>query len=211
MKELTEKYLGKEYTRDDGAAMRIEKCLIDANWGQSTEVVYQFCRESAYANIIVPSHGKYIGASSKPMGEYKRLAGDRVGHNWRMPNIRGKRVVRHVVYDTNYWKSFAASRLLTSQGDKGSLTLWGGSSETHMLFAEHLTAEYRVKTEGRGRRVEEWKMRPEAHDNHWWDGLVGCAVAASMCGCVLAGTDIERRKAAKPRLKLSDLRKKRKS
>ena len=55
MKELTEKYLGKEYTRDDGAAMRIEKCLIDANWGQSTEVVYQFCRESSYANIIVPS------------------------------------------------------------------------------------------------------------------------------------------------------------
>ena len=209
MKELTEKYLGKEYTRDDGAAMRIEKCLIDANWGQSTEVVYQFCRESSYANIIVPSHGKYIGASSKPMGEYKRLAGDRVGHNWRMPNIRGKRVVRHVVYDTNYWKSFVASRLLTSQGDKGSLTLWGRNSETHMLLAEHLTAEYRVKTEGRGRRVEEWKMRPEAHDNHWWDGLVGCAVAASMCGCVLAGTDVERRKVAKPRLKLSELRKKR--
>ena len=44
-----------------------------------------------------------------------------------------------------------------------------------MLFAEHLTAEYRVKTEGRGRKVEEWKMRPEAHDNHWFDGVVGAA------------------------------------
>ena len=181
---------------------------MDANWGQSTDVVYQFCRESAFANVIIPSHGKYIGASSKPMSEYKKAVGDRVGHNWRMPNIRGKRAVRHVVFDTNYWKSFVASRLLESMGDRGSLSLWGRSSEAHMLFAEHLTAEYRVKTEGRGRRVEEWKMRPEGADNHWWDGLVGCAVAASMAGCVLEGTDVvpKRKTDARPRVKLSDLR-----
>ena len=208
LKALTEDYLSREFTRDDGAAMRIEKCLVDANWGQSTDVVYQFCRESAFANVIIPSHGKYIGASSKPMSEYKKAVGDRVGHNWRMPNIRGKRAVRHVVFDTNYWKSFVASRLLESMGDRGSLSLWGRSSEAHMLFAEHLTAEYRVKTEGRGRRVEEWKMRPEGAGNHWWDGLVGCAVAASMTGCVLEGTDVvpKRKTDARPRVKLSDLR-----
>ena len=50
-------------------------------------------------------------------------------------------------------------------------------------------------------------MRPEAHDNHWFDGVVGCAVAASMCGCVLAGTDTAQvRKPAKPKVKLSELR-----
>ena len=141
------------------------------------------------------------------MSEYKRMVGDRVGHNWRMPNIRGKRAVRHVVFDTNYWKSFVASRLLTSMGDRGNLSLWGRETERHMLFAEHLTAEYRVKTEGRGRKVDEWKIRPEAHDNHWFDGVVGCAVAASMCGCVLAGTDTAQvRKPAKPKVKLSELR-----
>ena len=76
-----------------------------------------------------------------------------------------------------------------------------------MLFAEHLTAEYRVKTEGRGRKVDEWKIRPDAHDNHWFDGVVGCAVAASMCGCVLAVTDTAQvRKPAKPKVKLSELR-----
>ena len=75
-----------------------------------------------------------------------------------------------------------------------------------MLFSEHMTAEYRVKTEGRGRRVEEWKMRPEAKDNHWWDGIVGNAVAASMVGCVLAGTDLQKVKVAKPKVKLSELR-----
>lgn len=209
LKALTEDYLSREFARDDGAAMKVEKCLIDANWGQSTDVVYQFCRESAHANVIVPSHGKYIGASSKPMSEYKKAAGDRVGLNWRMPNIRGKRAVRHVVFDANYWKSFVASRLLMAVGDRGCLSLWGRSGETHMLFAEHLTAEYRVKTEGRGRKVEEWKMRPEAKDNHWWDGAVGCAVAASMVGCVLAGTDAHAREKPKVRVKLSDLRKSR--
>ena len=117
-------------------------------------------------------------------------------------------MVRHVIFDTNYWKSFVAGRLLTALGDRGCVSLWGRETERHMLFAEHITAEYRVKTEGRGRKVDEWKMRPEAHDNHWLDGIVGCAVGASMCGCVLAGTDKDTRN-NKPRVKvkLSELRK----
>ena len=168
--------------------------------------MYQFCSEAQFANVIIPSHGKYIGASSKPMSEYKRVTGDRVGYNWRIPNIVGRRAVRNIVFDTNFWKSFVASRFLTSLGDKGSLSVWGRNPETHMLFSEHMTAEYRVKTEGRGRRVEEWKMRPEAKDNHWWDGIVGNAVAASMVGCVLAGTDQAVKKVAKPKVRLSDLR-----
>ena len=49
-------------------------------------------------------------------------------------------------------------------------------------------AEYRVKTEGRGRKVDEWKMRPEASDNHWLDGIVGAAVAASMLGASIPST-----------------------
>ena len=207
LKNLTEEILGREYFRDDGAAMRIEKCLVDANWGQSTDTVYQFCRESQFASVLTPSHGKFVGASSKPMGEYKRMVGDRVGLNWRMPNVRGKRAIRHVVYDTNFWKSFVATRLLTSTGDRGALTLFGRSPEDHLLFAEHLTSEYRVKTEGRGRRVDEWKMRPDAKDNHWWDCLVGSAVAASMCGCVLAGTMTDAKpKTLRPKMKLSEMR-----
>ena len=56
-------------------------------------------------------------------------------------------------------------------------------------MADHLTAEYRVKTQGRGRTVDEWKLRPERADNHWFDCLVGSAVAASIQGTVLLGTD----------------------
>jgi len=46
-----------------------------------------------------------------------------------------------------------------------------------------------VKTEARGRAVDEWKAKPGNPDNHWLDCLVGCAVAASMQGAVLFGTD----------------------
>ena len=183
---LTKTLISREWKRDDGASLRIERCLIDANWGSSTDIVYQFCRQSAHAGTVMPSHGRFVGASSQPFSEYKRRPGDRVGHNWRMPNVQGKRAVRHVVFDTNFWKSFVHARLAVSMGDRGCLSLFGDNPDQHRLFAEHVTAEYRVKTEGRGRTVDEWKLRPERGDNHWLDCLVGCAVAASMQGVVLS-------------------------
>ena len=188
LEQLTGSYLSREWRRDDGAHLRIERCLIDANWGSSTDIVYQFCRQSSHAGILLPSHGRFVGASSQPFSEYKRKPGDRVGHNWRMPNVKGKRAVRHVIYDTNYWKSFIQARLLVPMGDRGCLSLFGDSPEHHRLFAEHLTAEYRVKTEGRGRTVDEWKIRPERSDNHWFDCIVGCAVAGSIQGVSLEAT-----------------------
>jgi hypothetical protein len=191
LEKLTAVILGRDWPRDDGAVLRVERCLVDANWGTCTDVVYQFCRESAHASVVMPSHGRFVGASSQPFSEYKKRPGDRVGHHWRIPNVQGKRAVRHVLFDTNFWKSFVQARLAVLLGDRGCLSLFGDRAETHRLFADHLTAEYRVKTEGRGRTVDEWKIRPERSDNHWLDGVVGCAVAASMQGCSLPGTDVK--------------------
>jgi phage terminase large subunit GpA-like protein len=209
LEQLSTSYLGREWRRDDGAMLRIERCLVDANWGSSTDVVYQFCRQSAHAGVIMPSHGRFVGASSQPFSEYKRRPGDRVGHNWRMPNVAGKRAVRHIVYDTNFWKTFVHARLAVPMGDRGCLSLFGESPDQHRLFAEHLSAEYRVKTEGRGRTVDEWKMRPERGDNHWFDGLVGCAVAASMQGAVLAGAGGAGQPAERERVSFADLQRSR--
>jgi phage terminase large subunit GpA-like protein len=189
LEAVTAQYLAREWPRDDGAMMRIGQCLIDANWGTSTDVIYQFCRASAHAAILLPAHGRFVGASSRPFHEYSKRPGDRVGLNWRIPNVQGKRAVRHVLFDSNYWKSFVHARLAVPMGEKGCFSLFGDKPEAHRLFAEHLTAEYRVKTEGRGRTVDEWKLRPERGDNHWLDCLVGCAVAASIQGAVLFGTD----------------------
>ena len=206
LETLTDAYLAKRWRRDDGAELRIERCLIDANWGQSTDVVYQFCRQRAHAGHIMPSHGRYVGASSVPFSEYKRRKGERIGHHWRVPSVQGRRQVRHVLIDTNYWKSFVHARLAVAMGDPGSLSLFGHKPAEHQLLAEHLTAEYRVKTEARGRVVDEWKIRAGGPDNHWLDCLVGCAVAASVLGAVLPGTDTKTAPARAP-IRLSELRK----
>ncbi len=211
LNSLTSDLLDREWVRDDGAAMKISRCLIDANWGHSTDVVYQFCRQSKHSAIVMPSHGRFVGASSMPFSEYKRRPGDRVGLNWRIPSVHGKRAIRHVIYDTNWWKSFIYARLAVAIGDRGCLSLFGNNPEPHRMLSEQLTAEYYVKTEGRGRTVDEWKSRPDQPDNHWLDCLVGAAMAASMQGCVLFGTDGGRSVKRNDRVSFKELQKRRKS
>ncbi|MPN31542.1 hypothetical protein SDC9_179016 [bioreactor metagenome] len=140
------------------------------------------------------------------MTEYRKQPGDRLGLNWMIPNVRGKRAIRHVIFDTNFWKSFIHSRLSVPLGDKGSLSLYGRRPLQHQQFAEHLTAEYRVKTAGHGRTVDEWKLRPEHRDNHWLDGLTGCAVLGSMLGATLPEIGVVKPLRDRPKIKLSERR-----
>jgi len=194
--------------REDGADMRVTRCLIDANWGRSTDIVYQFCRQSAHSAILMPSHGRGVGASHKPMTDYKRKPGERLGLHWFVPAIKGKRLARHVIFDANFWKSFVHGRLSTAQGDEGCLSIFG-KPEAHRLLAEHLTAEYAVTTEGRGRVVEEWQVKPHRPDNDWLDTLVGACVAASMEGATLPGTEHTEKAAKRKRVSFAELQRKR--
>lgn len=182
---LAEQVLARPWRRQDGAEMRVGRALVDANWGSMTDLIYQFCRESAYASVLTPSHGRYVGISSKPLGEYRRSPGDQTGLNWRMPAVQGRRAVRHCLFDSNWWKTFVHARLAVAIGDRGSLTLWGERPDQHRCLADHLTAETSSEMAGRGRTVREWKLRPERPDNHWLDCLVQSAVAASILGAAL--------------------------
>ena len=187
LEALTGTYLGREWKREDGATMRIERCLVDANYRSDT--VYQFCRESSRAGVVMPSHGQGVKASSMPFAMYAKKPGDRVGHYWRVPNVAKKRIIRHVMIDTNYWKSFLHARLAVPRGDPGCLSLFGEHAEAHRMLADHLIAEYRTTNTAKGRTVEEWSERPGRPDNHLLDCLVGCAVGASMQGATLAGSN----------------------
>jgi hypothetical protein len=115
--------------------------------------------------------------------------------------------MRHVLIDTNYWKSFVHARLAVAMGDPGSLSLYGREEAAHRLLAEHLTAEFRIKTMARDRTVDEWKLKAARPDNHWLDCLVGCAVAASMEGIKLFGTE-DNAVSIQQRIKLSSLQQK---
>ena len=195
---LTDMLLGREWKRADGAAMRIGKCLIDANWAESTDTVYKFCRNSPHAAVLMPSHGKYVGATSAPWESYTRKPGERLGEHWLIPPLKTHRAVRHLMIDTNYWKSFVHARFSTAMGDKSDMTLFGKNPNDHRMFADHLTSEYGVKVSSKGRDVVEWKLKPAQTENHWLDVMVGNAVAASLMGCQLLSTVARPKVSARP-------------
>lgn len=203
LEALTTHLLTTDYKREDGAALRVERIMIDANWGKSTDVVYQFVRQSAHRALLLPSHGIYIGASGTPIPERKRQPGDRRGLHWTIP-AKSKRGARYILYDTNWWKSFVASRLTTAMADTGCLAFWGDKPPRHRMLAEHLTAEYCVRVEAKDRAVDEWKLRPNRSENHLLDCLIGAAVAAAERGVTLPGVDPPRRKKRR-RVKFSEM------
>lgn len=180
--ELTATLLNREWKRaGDAGVQRIQRLLIDARWGLSTNVVFQFARQSPHSSVLLPSFGRGVKADDAPIESWKEKPGERKGHNW-MIRRDAARAIPHVTLDTNYWKSFVQTRLSTATGDRGSLTLCGDTPAAHKMLADHLTAEFRVVTQGRGRTVDVWKQRAERPDNHWLDCLTGCAAAASIEG-----------------------------
>lgn len=173
----------REFRGDSGGFSRVGKIGVDANWGQTTATVKQLCRQCAHAAIVLPTHGHSFGPSVKPISQYQPKPGERLNreYNWYIPHIVNQ--TRHILFDTNWWKTFVHARLATAMGDHGCLSLF--ASKDHRLFADHLTAEVPIETEGRGRKVDEWKLLP-GRDNHWFDCIVGCAMLASVLGCRLA-------------------------
>ena len=89
--------------------------------------------------------------------------------------------VRYCVYDVNYWKSFFWERMNAAIGSRGCVTLFRAPAREHLNLAQNIRSEYSVKVEGRGRVVDEWKLKP-GEDNHYLDCVVGCFVAASIEG-----------------------------
>lgn len=169
--------------------MSIARCMIDANEGSAAPVVDQFIARAGRPELLA-SRGRGITARSKPMAMYHDKPGDVSGLNWRIPASSGRNLTSYILADVNFWKSFTAARLQTARGDPGALTLWGTNKERHRMFAEQCTAEYHVRTEGRGRVVDVWEHRP-GRDNHLWDCLVNCCVAASEQGIALSSMSME--------------------
>ncbi len=183
LEQLTNDVCGREWHDTEGNPRRADLCLIDQNWAPSTEVVFKVCRASPYAAQLMPARGKYYGASTRPLAERKRKRGERAGLNWYISAAKGR--VRHVTFDTNWWKTFQAARLAVPLGDPSALALFGKTGQDHRMFADQLVAERPHRVEGSGRVVDEWRLKRPGLDNHFTDTNVMCLVAASIQGASL--------------------------
>ncbi len=183
---LCEKILGRAYSRGDGGSIRVEKCLVDANDGHSTNVIYQFCLQSQYAAILLPIHGKGIGATGRPMSQWPKNPGERHDPNgtWIITQNTKRREIKYGILDVNSIKSFVYKRLAVAMGSPGCLSLWGKDAGLHGMFADHLTAEHPVEAKAQGRTIDEWKLLP-GRDNDFFDVVIYNVAAASMQGVAL--------------------------
>ena len=185
LENLTSSLLTRNWLRDDGVELKIERCLIDS--GYSTDTVVEFCRSSPFGAILMPSKGLGITARQKPMREWPPRPGERGGLNWRLSAAKGSRGTRQAQHDANFWKTFVFARLSSAMGDRGCLSIYGSKPTDHRLLADHMTSEYRTRTGGQGRELYEWSKRPNV-DNHLLDCLIGATVAASIQGVAMSET-----------------------
>jgi len=184
--ELTNDLCGRDWKSDDGTTKRVKRLLVDCNW--MTDEVYTECRESEHRGILMPARGKFVGAGTMELNEnQKKAAGKKLGLHWRVEKSN-RMPIKSCTFDTNYWKSWIHNRYATDSKERGSLTLFKAPARDHVTFAAHQCGEYPIRTEGRGRIVYEWKGRPGRPDNHWFDNIVGAAVAASIEGIQLRAT-----------------------
>jgi phage terminase large subunit GpA-like protein len=193
---LVSQLCDKEWLRDDGTVARVDRLIIDAGYGESTTTVYQFCRQSRHAAILLPFFGRTVAPGAVSMDEWKRKPGDRVGPGWRMPRPV-HRQTRHVLADVNRWKSFVADRLLTPVGDAGSLGIYGRLPMEHRMLADQLAAETRTRVAANGRTSDVWRVKPN-RDNHLLDVLAMAAVAASIAGEKIDDAALTRRLRSDP-------------
>jgi hypothetical protein len=193
LEDLVSWALKRNFQRSGGAGLaRIGRLLVDSGkWPNVIAAV----KMSRGGSTMLLSKGVGIRAGTRPMITLKVKPGDGrrdpLGH-WMMPATLGTKEFPHVAVDTNFWKSFVHSGFMTAPGDPGALTLFGDDPARHSLFASHIVAESYVTTQGHGREVQEWTLKPNRPDNHWLDALVLAVVGASMQGCNRGGAVVPR-------------------
>lgn len=201
------KIMDRSYFDSNGVEMKISRMLIDANWIDSKQTIYEYVRRSNYGNRLRPSHGRYFGASRSPMSEAKQKEGEKKGLNWVITYPQSKQSIRYVAFDANFWKSWLEDRLRVSMGGHGCFTLFGDNPDRHKMLCAQITAEYVIPITAQGKTVNEWKEYPNKPDNHFKDCAVLCCIAASMSGIKVVGVDDAptKKKQKKVKRKMSDV------
>jgi len=181
---LTRAILENDYHAEDGSIHQVAKLAVDCRWGESTTIIRRFVRESPHRARMVPSMGVFIGANSKEWQKIKIDRKDKKGVNCKLvtPKESGS---KEMLYDTNFWKSYAADRLVCDTENSKAIVLFDAQVHVHRMFCEHLAFEKCVSVTGRGgNTVTEWKQARSGGttENDYFDCLVGNCALASILG-----------------------------
>lgn len=208
--QLFSELSSRVWKASNGAEYGLAMGMCDANWGPTTDQVYSACRQAQrkYGLTVLPSHGMSFGPNKCPIDRWdkKKIKG-KSGDHWHIPPPKNSRGIRHVLFDAGRRKSFMHRRLATPAGDPGSLSLFHGPETRHRCFADHLTAEVGRNESGQYGELTMWKLLP-GRDNHWLDCLSGCVTAESILGGQLRTLLHGSEPTNKPKMKLSELRRK---
>lgn len=177
LQQLGQTLVALPIQRPDGKRQPVDLLMIDANWGETTDQVYQFAATAPLPTL--PSHGRYYGARQRPMGWSKFEPGTDAGPNWQIPPIRPHRQTRACIWDTNRWKADFARALAAAPGTPGAWYLPDVPDDRVQLLTEHLLSESAVHVTGPYGEVDEFVLKPN-EDNHLLDCCVGTLVGASV-------------------------------
>lgn len=201
LSELLEELFGRTWSRAEGDPLPLALMLIDEGHAPTAKAVEAAVRRSEYSDRIVLSRGYGVTAGRQPLAvsyetaKKRRTKGIRQHggkDQWYITSADG---LRHLLFDTNHWKTLHHTRLLQDLGSPTALDLFGKDPRSHQLISEHLVSESPALTEGLGRKLFQWTLKP-GRDNHWLDTSVGCLVAASILGAQLPGENSGARAAA---------------
>jgi hypothetical protein len=180
VKVTTEMLSQRTYVREDGAELQLARGLVDARY--KPEHVEAGLKLSN-AKQWLPTMGVGIGAKDAPIGQWTKKPGTIRGDNWivQRPSTR---LGLCCFYDTNHWKTETHQALIVPAEHTQSTVFFRDTATNHQMLVDHCCAERatRVEVRTRGRIVDEWTLPPNKPDNHYWDTLVGCRVAASLTG-----------------------------
>jgi hypothetical protein len=185
LKDLLALRFQMEHDEDDVETVKLNAILIDS--GYELDVVEGAIR-LVDSPIVFPSKGVGVKSTSKPMRNWQHYKGRKFGVHWITERPRGH-AFRTTIIDTNYWKCRLHEAFGVGAGSRGGLTFWGDDSEVHRMVADHCNSEVAKFVETGEMKVYEWQHLP-GHDNHYFDCLVGCMVAASQCDIKLPGESV---------------------
>lgn len=89
-----------------------------------------------------------------------------------------------MVINADYWKSETYGRMNRSAPAVGT---WHYPYDLPRVehgpaYARQLTAEHRIRKDGKAGAKYTWELRPGRRDNHWWDTAVYDQALADLCG-----------------------------